>query len=434
MQEDESKATIRKIYHYPRVRRKAANWQGEETVAETVTPNKSMQNFQGLKLKYPVSSKHKSILIEAGIVVAIALFTIFLIPPLLTVVGQAFRVSLLGRFLALAIVALGIDLIWGYTGMLSLGHGVFFALGGYALAMHLQLAPLEAGRLPEFMGLYGVQELPWFWQPFYSFPLTVIGLILVPALLAALLGYLVFRNRIRGVYFSILTQAATIVFFNFFNGQQKLFNGTNGLTNYKTLLGFDINASQTQFFFYALTIVILALAYGFCRWLTTGRFGRLLVAIRDDESRVRFSGYNPTGFKVLVFAISAGLAGIAGALYTVQTGLISPKAMDIAFSIEMVIWVAVGGRATLIGAIIGAILVNFARSLLSEQFPEIWLFFQGALFLIVVMVLPDGLVGWWRSQAINQIRKLLGLQKQVTYPSLETDPEVQQEREELTGK
>jgi len=434
MQEDENKATISKIYHYPRVRKKAANWQGEKTVAETVTPNKTMQNFQGLKLKYPVSSKHKSILIEAGIVAAIALITIFLIPPLLTVVGQAFRVSLLGRFLALAIVALGIDLIWGYTGMLSLGHGVFFALGGYALAMHLQLAPLGPGRLPEFMGLYGVQELPWFWQPFYSFPITVIALVLIPALLAALLGYLVFRNRIRGVYFSILTQAATIVFFNFFNGQQKLFNGTNGLTNYKTLLGFDVNAPQTQFFFYALTIVLLALAYGFCRWLTTGRFGRLLVAIRDDESRVRFSGYNPTGFKVLVFAISAGLAGIAGALYTVQTGLISPKAMDIAFSIEMVIWVAVGGRATLIGAIIGAILVNFARSLLSEQFPEIWLFFQGALFLIVVMVLPDGLVGWWRSQAINQIRKLLGLQKQVTYPSLETDPEVQREKEELTGE
>ncbi|MGA9380188.1 MAG: urea ABC transporter permease subunit UrtC, partial [Phormidium sp.] len=320
-------------------------------------------------------------------------------------------------------------------GMLSLGHGVFFALGGYALAMHLQLSPLETGRLPEFMGLYGVQELPRFWQPFYSFPFSIIALVIIPALLAALLGYLVFRNRIRGVYFSILTQAATIVFFNFFNGQQKLFNGTNGLTNYKTILGFEVNAPQTQFFFYAFTIILLALAYGFCRWLTTGRFGRLLVAIRDDESRVRFTGYNPTGFKVLVFAISAGLAGIAGALYTVQTGLISPKAMDIAFSIEMVIWVAVGGRATLIGAIIGAILVNFARSLLSEQFPEIWLFFQGALFLIVVMVLPDGLVGWWRSQAINQIRKSLGIPKQaVTYPSLETDPEVQQEREELTGK
>jgi urea transport system permease protein len=430
MQEDENRASSRKVYHFPRVRKKAGNFSANETQVDRNT----MPNFQGLKSKYPLSTKQKSILIEAGIVCAIALITIFLIPPLLTAVGQAFRVSLLGRFLALAIVALGIDLIWGYTGMLSLGHGVFFALGGYALAMHLQLAPLEAGRLPEFMGLYGVQELPWFWQAFYSFPFTVVGLIMLPALLAALLGYLVFRNRIRGVYFSILTQAATIVFFNFFNGQQKLFNGTNGLTNYRTLLGFEVNAPQTQFFFYAFTIIILAIAYGFCRWLTTGRFGRLLVAIRDDESRVRFTGYNPTGFKVLVFAISAGLAGIAGALYTVQTGLISPKAMDIAFSIEMVIWVAVGGRATLIGAIIGAVLVNFARSLLSEQFPEIWLFFQGALFLIVVMVLPDGLVGWWRSQAINQIKKLLGQKQVVTYPSLETDPEVQQEKEELSGK
>jgi urea transport system permease protein len=434
MPENENKSNSRKIYHFPRVRKRTENWQVKEIVVEPVAAKDTMPKFQGFKLN-PGSSKHKSILIEAGIVGAIALITIFLIPPLLTIVGQAFRVSLLGRFLALAIVALGIDLIWGYTGMLSLGHGVFFALGGYALAMHLQLAPLEPGRLPEFMGLYGVQELPWFWQPFYSFPLTIIGVIIIPALLAALLGYLVFRNRIRGVYFSILTQAATIVFFNFFNGQQKLFNGTNGLTNYKTLLGFEVNAPQTQFTFYALTIILLALTYGFCRWLTTGRFGRLLVAIRDDESRVRFSGYNPTGFKVLVFAISAGLAGIAGALYTIQTGLISPKAMDIAFSIEMVIWVAVGGRATLIGAIIGAILVNFARSLLSEQFPEIWLFFQGALFLLVVMLLPDGLVGWWRSQGINQIRRLLRMPNQaVTYPSLETDPEVQQEREELTGK
>jgi len=370
-------------------------------------------------------------LIEVGVVALVALILIFLMPAVLPSV----RLNQMGRFLALAIAALGIDLIWGYTGLLSLGHGIFFALGGYALAMHLQLAPIAAGSLPEFMNLYGVTELPWFWKPFDSFGFAAVAVILIPGLIGAILGYLVFRNRIRGVYFSILTQAATIVFFNFFNGQQKLFNGTNGLTNYKTLLGAVVNAPQTQFVFYTLTVLFLAATYALCRWLTEGRFGNLLVAIRDDESRVRFTGYNPTGFKVLVFAISAGLAGLAGALFTLQTGIISPKAMDIAFSIEMVIWVAVGGRASLVGAILGALVVNFAKSLLSEQFPEIWLFFQGALFLIVVTVLPDGVVGWMRSQGVEQVRSLLGWRKQViTYPSLEEDPEVQRERENLGAR
>ncbi|AFZ05764.1 urea ABC transporter membrane protein [Oscillatoria nigro-viridis PCC 7112] len=367
---------------------------------------------------------------EAAIVSAIALIFILLIPGILPDV----RLNQLGRFLALAIAALGIDLIWGYTGLLSLGHGVFFAIGGYALAMHLklQIPPTASSQLPEFMNLYGVTELPWFWQPFYSFPFSVFAVVLIPAILGALLGYLVFRNRIRGVYFSILTQAATIVFFNFFNGQQKLINGTNGLTDFKTLFGATVNDRDTQYIFYILTILFLAATYALCRWLTSGRFGRLLVAIRDDEIRLRFSGYNPTGYKVLVFAISAGLAGIAGALFTVQTGIISPKAMDIAFSIEMVIWVAVGGRATLSGAILGALLVNFGKSFLSEQFPEVWLFFQGALFLIVVTVLPDGLVGWLQHQGFDKIRSLFRRPKYAsTYPSLEQDPQVQREKEEL---
>ncbi len=372
--------------------------------------------------------RRRLLLIEVGVVVAIALLLILIMPVILT----GFRLSLLGRFLALAIAALGIDLIWGYTGLLSLGHGVFFALGGYALAMHLQLAPLQPGTLPEFMNLYGVTQIPWFWKPFGSFGFAAVAVIVIPGLLGAILGYLVFRNRIRGVYFSILTQAATIVFFNFFNGQQKLFNGTNGLTNYKTLLGATVNTPQTQFVFYTLTVLFLVASYALCRSLTEGRFGNLLIAIRDDESRVRFTGYNPTGYKVFVFAISAALAGLAGAMFTLQSGIISPKAMDIAFSIEMVIWVAVGGRATLVGAILGALLVNFGKSLLSEKFPEIWLFFQGGLFLIVVTVLPDGVVGWMRSQGVEQVRSLLGQRKQVlTYPSLEEDPEVQRERENL---
>ncbi|MEB3117369.1 MAG: urea ABC transporter permease subunit UrtC, partial [Limnothrix sp.] len=237
-----------------------------------------------------------------------------------------FRLNLLGRYLSLAIVALGIDLIWGYTGLLSLGHGVFFTLGGYALAMHLklvQIPPDATVKLPEFMSLYGVTELPWFWQPFYNFPVTLVGMVAVPMVAASILGYLVFRNRIRGVYFSILTQAATIVFFNFFNGQQKLINGTNGLTNFGQFLGFDISSPGTQKIIYFITVGGLVVAYLVCRWLISGRFGRLLIAIRDDEPRVRFSGYNPTGFKVVVFAVSAALAGLAGALFTLQSGIVS---------------------------------------------------------------------------------------------------------------
>jgi urea transport system permease protein len=367
--------------------------------------------------------KRKRLLLEAQIVIAVALILAIAIPLLL----PAFRLKIFGRILSLAIVALGIDLIWGYTGLLSLGHGIFFALGGYAFAMYLTLQ-LPQGQLPEFFSLYGVSELPLIWKPFYSFPLTLIAIIVIPGIVAGLLGYLIFRNRIKGVYFSILTQAALLVFFNFFNGQQKLINGTNGLkTDTQEIFGVLASSPSAQLVFYECTILFLVLIYFLCRWLTSGRFGRLLVAIRDDEVRTRFSGYDPTGFKVLVFAISGAIAGISGALYTVQTGIITPKAMDVAFSIEMVIWVAVGGRATLAGAVIGTLLVRWAQTLLSERFPEVWLFFQGALFLIVVTVLPDGIVG-----GLNRLRSLLGFRSHlVTYPNIEENPEIQKEREEV---
>lgn len=364
------------------------------------------------------SSQKRKLVIEAVAVVAIAALLIFIMPSLIT----GFRLGLLGRFLALGVVALGIDLIWGFTGLLSLGHGIFFALGGYAFAMYLQLDTLGPGQLPEFFSLYGVSELPWFWQPFYSLPFTIVAIVAIPAIVAGLLGYLVFRNRIRGVYFSILTQAALVVFFNFFNGQQKLINGTNGLkTDTSMFLGMEVGSPRMQYFLYIFTVLTLVVMYALCRWLTSGRFGRLLVAIRDDENRVRFTGYDPTSFKVLVFAVSGGIAGVAGALYTVQSGIVSPQFMDIAFSIEMVIWVAVGGRATLVGAIFGAVLVNMARSLLSEKYPEIWLFFQGALFLIVVIVLPNGIIGWFRQQFGAQVQSWLGLTPSVITDSLGPD-------------
>ncbi len=372
--------------------------------------------------------KGKNRLIETAIVIGLVIVFAVILP----VVLPGFRLRLLGRILALSIVALAIDLIWGYTGLLSLGHGIFFALGGYALAMHLKLQ-LPDGQLPEFFTLYGVKELPWFWHPFDSFPVTIIALIVIPGIVAGLLGYLVFRNRIKGVYFSIITQAALLVFFNFFNGQQKLINGTNGLkTDTETIFGMLASSDSAQKVFYIMTVIAVVVVYYFCRWLTSGRFGRLLIAIRDDETRVRFSGYDPTGYKVLVFAISGAIAGIAGALYTIQTGIITPKFMEVPFSIEMVIWVAVGGRATLIGAIIGTLLVRLAQTFLSESFPEVWLFFQGALFLIVVTVLPNGIVGWWRDFAWNKLSYVLGLRERITtYPSLEENSEVRQEREEL---
>jgi urea transport system permease protein len=376
-------------------------------------------------------NSRKSWIREMILVGVVAVLFAAVMPAVLSAAGQGVRVNQLGRFLALAIAALGIDLIWGYTGMLSLGHGIFFALGGYALAMHLQLQ-LPPKEIPDFFNLYGVTELPFFWEPFYSFPFTLIAIVAIPTLIAAALGYLVFRNRIRGVYFSILTQAALIVFFNFFNGQQKLINGTNGFkTDTSKLFGVVVSDPKMQTTFYILSIVFLVGGYALCRWLTRGRFGRLLVAIRDDEPRVRFSGYDPTGYKVFVFAVSAALAGIAGALYTVQSGIITPKAMDIAFSIEMVIWVAVGGRGTLLGAVIGTLLVNFAKTLLSEKYPEYWLFFQGALFLLVVTVLPSGLLGWFRTEGLVWVRSLGRPKKIATYPSLEDDPEIQYEQKNL---
>jgi urea transport system permease protein len=370
----------------------------------------------------------RKIWIEVGAITGIAGVLIFLLPQFLYSIGQGFRVGLLGKFMALGIAALGIDLIWGYTGLLSLGHGIFFALGGYALAMFL-LLQIPPGKLPDFFSLNNVTELPWFWQPFASLPWTIAAVVLIPAIIAAGVGYFVFRNRIRGVYFSILTQAALIVFFNIFNSQQKWINGSNGLkTDSAKIFGQLVSSVQVQWIFYLLSLFGLIGTYVLCRFLTAGPFGRLLVAIRDDEPRVRFTGYDPTGFKVLVLAISAALAGIAGALYTAQLGIITPKTLDVAYSIEMVIWVAVGGRGTLVGAIIGSILVNFAKNILSEQFPAVWLFFQGALFLLVVTVLPDGIVGWVRQDGYELWQRLGGRRRSPTYPQVDLDEAIQEER------
>ena len=308
-----------------------------------------------------------------------------------------FRVALLGKFLTFAILAMSLNLIWGYAGMLSLGHGVFFGLDGYAMAMFLKLESAQ-GKLPDFMFWSGLTELPFFWAPFqyawFAIPMTFV----VPAALAGGLGYLVFRSRITGVYFALITQALALIVSILFTGQQSYTGGTNGITNYATIFGYSINAVSTQIALYYATLAVLTITSLLCTWLIASRFGRLLVAMRDDENRVRFSGYNPASLKTIVFALSAGIAGIAGALFTPQVGIISPTMMGIVPSIEIAIWVAVGGRGVLLGAIVGAILVNVAKSGLSESFPAIWQYFLGMLFIGAVLIFPSGIMGLLRGE------------------------------------
>ena len=359
-----------------------------------------------------ISKKHFYLLIW---VIAFALF--IAMPSL---VSES-RLKILGKCLSLGIVALGIDLSWGYTGLLSLGQGIFFSLGGYAIAMFLQLNSLKEG-IPEFFGLYGVRELPFFWEPFKSPIFTLISIWLIPGIVAGLIGFLVFRNRIKGVYFSILTQAALLVFFNFFNGQQKLINGTNGLpTPNTTLFGMMVGDPIMQKYFYYISGILVIAFYLFCKWLVSKRFGRILIGIRDDEPRVRFSGYNPVLFKTIIFVFAGCLAGISGALFTVQADLISPQYMRVPFSIEMVIWVAVGGRGTLIGAILGAFFIRLGESVVQFLIPGGWIFIQGGLFILVVTVLPEGIIGWINNGGPHNLLTRWGLIKRfiATYPSLE---------------
>ena len=317
-----------------------------------------------------------------------------------------FYLNLFGKFLAYAILALGIDLIWGYTGILSLGQGVFFGLGAYVMGMHLMLAIGKRGvyqsTLPDFMVWNQVKELPLFWKPFYSFGFTMAAIFLVPALFALVFGFLAFRSRIRGVYFAIITQALALVMWLLFNRNELNLGGTNGLTDFKVLLGFDLLSSSTQRGLYITTALCLMGSYLLCRWITKSRLGKVLTATRDNEHRVRFSGYSPANYKLFVFVVSAALAGLAGALYVPQVGIITPSQIGVFPSIEMVVWVAVGGRGILIGAVVGAIGVNWARSFLTTAYPDLWLIFLGALFVGVVLFIPDGIIGYLRNLLLRR--------------------------------
>lgn len=308
-----------------------------------------------------------------------------------------YTLNLFGKFLAYAILALGLDLIWGYTGILSMGHGVFFGLGGYAIGMHLMLEIGAEGvyqsNLPDFMVWNQVKELPWFWVPFKSGAFALVAVVLVPALFAFVFGSLTFRSRIKGVYFAIITQALALSAWLLFNRNELNLGGTNGLADFKTLFGWSLREVNTQRGLYLVTAVVLVAAFAACQWIVRSPVGRVLIAIRDAEGRARFSGYPVARYKVFVFVVSAGLAGIAGALYTPQVGIITPGRMGVLPSIEMVIWVAVGGRGTLVGAVLGAIGVNWLRSVLTESYPDLWLFVLGGLFVAVVMAFPEGVAG-----------------------------------------
>lgn len=319
----------------------------------------------------------------AAIMMIVALLPLFLSP---------FRVSLVGKYITYAIVALSLDLIWGHTGILSLGHGVFFGLGGYGFGMYLKLVA-SGSSLPDFMSWSGRTSLPWFWD-FYKTPSTTIFMvIMVPALLAFLLGLLTFTNRIKGVYFSILSQALALVFVTLFVGLQEYTGGTNGITDFTTLFGLPIAGKTTKYIWYYVALAVLILTYALFSWVMRTRCGKVLVAIRDGENRTRFSGYQVANYKTFVYSLSAVFTGIAGALFVPFSGIISPSEMSISNSIDMAIWVAVGGRGNLIGAVLGAFLVNITKTLISENFPEIWSYFIGAIFVLVVLFLPRGVMG-----------------------------------------
>ena len=312
-----------------------------------------------------------------------------------------FRLNQFGKFLAFAILALGLDLIWGYCGVLSMGQGVFFGFGAYCMGMYLALQigkeSVYGSELPDFMVWTQVKELPLFWYPFKSFLGGFVGAILVPVLFATIFGFLAFRSRIKGVYFAIITQALAFAAWLVFNRNETRLGGTNGLTDFKQVLGYRLSDPSTQRGLYLLTVLALGAAYLFCRWIVASRAGKVLIAIRDSESRVTFSGYTPWTYKLFVFVVAAGLAGLAGMLYVPQVGIITPAQIGVLPSLEVVIWVAVGGRGTLVGAILGAVAVNYGRSVLTNYFPEAWPFILGGLFVVVVTMFPDGLVGMLRN-------------------------------------
>ena len=314
---------------------------------------------------------------------------------------STYTVTLLGKYLSYALLAVAVDLVWGYLGILSLGHGAFFALGGYAMGMYLMRQIGDRGvygnpELPDFMVFLNWHELPWFWHGFDQFWFAALMVMLAPGLLAFVFGWLAFRSRVTGVYLSIITQALTYALMLAFFRNEMGFGGNNGLTDFKDILGFSLQADSTRLALFVISGIALGGAYLACRALVKSRLGRVAVAIRDTEDRARFIGYKVEHMKLAVFTFSAMIAGVAGALYVPQVGIINPGEFSPLNSIEIVIWVAIGGRATLYGAVLGALTVNYAKTWFTAALPEIWLFALGGLFVLVTLLLPRGVAGLWR--------------------------------------
>lgn len=349
---------------------------------------KIMQNDKGGKI----------VLSSLAVVVFVVSFCNLFVPQDSIFYISTFTVTILGKYLAFALLALALDLVWGYLGVLSLGHGAFFALGGYAWAMYLMRQIGERGvygnpDLPDFMVFMNLKELPWFWLGFDNPLFAFLMVMFVPALLAFIFGWLAFKSRVTGVYLSIITQALTYALMLAFFRNDMGFGGNNGLTDFKDILGFDLSADTTRVTLLIITFIALTLGYLLCRFIINSRLGRVVISIRDAESRVRFLGYKVEQYKLFIFVVSAVLAAIAGALYVPQVGIINPGVFSPLFSIELVIWVAIGGRGTLYGAIIGAIVVSFASTYFTSALPEVWLYALGALFVVVTLYLPKGVVG-----------------------------------------
>jgi urea transport system permease protein len=324
---------------------------------------------------------------------------------------SSYTMTLIAKYMTYGMLALAVDLIWGYCGILSLGHGAFFALGGYAMGMYLMRQIGARGvygnpLLPDFMVFLNWKELPWFWHGFDSFPYAIAMVVLVPALLALVFGFLAFRSRVTGVYLSIITQALTYALMLAFFRNDMGFGGNNGFTDFKDILGFNLEAEGTRVALFLITALALGASYVLCRYVIASRAGRVIVAVRDAESRARFLGYRVESYKLWVFVLSAILSGIAGALYVPQIGIINPSEFSPVNSIEIVIWVAIGGRGTLYGAIVGAFLVNLAKTYFTGAFPSFWLYGLGGLFIVSTLFLPGGVVGvlgqWRRSRGAGR--------------------------------
>jgi urea transport system permease protein len=320
-------------------------------------------------------------------------------------------ITVAGKFLCYAIVAVAIDMIWGFTGILSLGHGVFFALGGYAMGMYMMRVMAGEGvyrsELPDFMVFLDWKELPWFWLGFDNFFFALFMALFIPGLLAYVFGFFAFRSRIRGVYFSIITQALTYALMLWFFRNDAGFGGNNGLTDFKRIYGYPLAAQSTKLGLFVLSAAVFAAVYLMCRYIVTGKLGRIMLALRDHESKVMFTGYSPLKYKLFVFTLSAVLCGLAGVLYVPQVGIINPSEMQPANSIEMAIWVAVGGRATLGGAALGAFVVNGAKSWFTASAPDLWLYVLGALFVFITLFLPGGLASMFSNPHVVKLKNRL---------------------------